>query len=69
MPLISCEISLVLTLSLNCFLAADTVANQVPTFAMTTKIFYVPVTILATHSKLLEQLNFVFKRKINRSEY
>ena len=34
-PLMNCEISLILTWSANCFLLAVTVANQVPTFEIT----------------------------------
>ena len=34
-PLMNCEISLILTCSANCFLLAVTVANQVPTFEIT----------------------------------
>ena len=39
-PLINCEINLILIWSANCFLVTGTVANQVPTFAIAdTKIY------------------------------
>ena len=40
-PLISCEINLILTLSPNCSIAPDTVANQVLTFAITDTKLYI----------------------------
>ena len=38
-PLINCEISLILTWSKNCFLVAGTAANQESTFTTTDKNF------------------------------
>ena len=66
MPLIKCEISLVLTWSKNNFLVAGTVANQEPTFRITDTKLYVPFVTLSTqdNTKLLEQLKSVFKRTI-----
>ena len=37
MPLIKCEINLALSWSINCFLAAGTVANEMPIFTITDK--------------------------------
>ena len=59
MPLINCEISLMLTWSKNCFLIAGTVENQNPTFTETDTKLYVPVV------KLLKQLESSFKRTTN----
>ena len=66
MPLIKCEISLVLTWSKNNFLVAGTVANQEPTFRITNTKIYVSFVTLSTedNTKLLEQLKSVFKRTI-----
>ena len=57
MPLINCEINLILNWSANCFLVAGTVANEVPTFKITDTKFYVPVLTSSTqdNAKLLEQ--------------
>ena len=35
MPLINCEINLILTCSANCFIIAKPIKNQEPTFAIT----------------------------------
>ena len=48
MPLINCEISLMLTWSKDCFLVAATIANQVPKFTITGTKLYVPVATLST---------------------
>ena len=40
MPLINCEINLILTWSVNCFLVADVVHGQVPTFSITDTKFW-----------------------------
>ena len=67
MPLINCEIILILTWSKNCFLVAGTIANQEPTFTITDTKLYVPVVTLSTQDnvKLLKQLKSDFKRTIN----
>ena len=64
MPLINCEVNLMLTWS------AD-VANQIATFAITDTKLYVPVATLSTqdNAKLLEQLKSGFKRVINWNKY
>ena len=46
-PLINCEINLILTWSANCSILSGTVANQVTTFAITDTKLYVPVVTLS----------------------
>ena len=54
MPLISCEIELMLDWSANCVIISTNNANQVPTFTITETNIYVPVVTLSTqdNSKL-----------------
>ena len=68
MPLINCEINLILTWSDKCVLSNDTKAT---TFAITDTKLYVPVVTLSTqdNGKLLEQLKSGFKRTINWNKY
>ena len=68
MPLINCEINLILTRSANC---VTNVANQNPTFKVTETKLYVPVLTLSTqdNAKLLPQLKSGFKRAINLNKY
>ena len=63
MPSINCEINLILTWSVNCYIVAGTVANQVPKFAITNKKRYVTVAALSAQDnvKLLKQINSGFK--------
>ena len=63
MPLINCEINLVLKWSANCVIVSTNVANQNATFEITDTTLYVPVVTLSTqdHSKLLQQLKSGFK--------
>ena len=70
-PLINCEVSLILTWSKNCFLVAGTAVNQPPTFAITDAKLYVPVITLSTQEnvELLNQLESSFKRTINWNKY
>ena len=58
MPLISCEIELILTWSANCVIIYTDVNQQVPTFTITETSLYVPVVTLSTqdNAKLLPQL-------------
>ena len=58
MPLIHCEVSLILTWSANCFIVAGILAKQVPTFAISDTKRYLLVVLLSTqdHAKLLQQL-------------
>ena len=67
MPLIDCEINLILTWSKNCVIVSSNVANQNATFEITDTKLYVPVVTLSTqdNSKLLLQLKSGFKRVIN----
>ena len=66
-PLINCEINLMLTWSRNCVIVSTNVANQNATFEITDTKLYVPVVTLSTqdNSKLLQQLKLGFKRVIN----
>ena len=70
MPLINCEINLILTCSANCFIS-NAAANQATTFAITDAKLWVPVVTLSTdnNTKLLQQLKSVFKRTINWNKY
>ena len=68
MPLINCEINLILTWSAKFVLSNDTKAT---TFAVTDTKFYVLVAALSTqdNAKLLQQLKLDFKRTINWNKY
>ena len=73
-PLINCEVELILTWSKNCVLADMTVANNPPTgleFQITDTKLYVPVVTLSkeNNTKLLEQLKTGFKRTIKWNKY
>ena len=67
MPLINCEINLILTWSTNCVIVSTNVANQNATFEITDTKLYVPVVTSSTqdNSKLLQQLKSGLKRVIN----
>ena len=71
MPLINCEIELILDWSANCVIIYRDVANQVPTFTITETNLYVPVVTLSTqdNAKLLPQLKNGFKRTISWNKY
>ena len=71
MPLINCEISLLLTWSASCVIVSTNVANQNVTFAITDAKLYVPVVTLSQkdNEKLLEQLQPGFKRVITWNKY
>ena len=68
MPLINCEVNLILTWSSTCVITNSTDAG---TFAITDTKCYVPVITLSTqdNSKLLQQLKSVFKRVVNWNKY
>ena len=70
-PLINCEINLILAWSANCVIVSTNVANQNATFAITDTKLYVPVVTLLTQDnvKLLQQLKSGFKRVINWNKY
>ena len=71
MPLINCEVNLILTWSSTCVLVATSVLNQNTTFAITDTKLYVPVVILSTqeNTKFLQQVKSGFKRVINWNKY
>ena len=71
MPLVNCEIELILTWSKNSVLISTNIANQIPTFTITQTTLCVLVVTLSTqdHAKLLPQLKSSFKRTINWSKY
>ena len=71
MPLINCEVELILTWSENCVIISTNVANQNPTFTITETTLYVPVVTLSTqdNAKLLPQLKSGFKRTISWNKY
>ena len=66
MPLITCEISLILTWSAYCVLS-NAVVNQAATFAITDTKIYVPIVALSTQdiAKLVQQLKSGFKITTN----
>ena len=68
MPLINCEINLILTWSGKCVLSNDTKAT---TSAVTDTKLYAPVVTLSTqdNAKLLQPLKSGFKRTINWNKY
>ena len=71
MPLINCEVNLILTWSSICVLIATNIPNQNATFAITDTKLYVPVVTLSTqeNTKFLQQLKSGFKRVINWNKY
>ena len=71
MPLINCEVNLILTWSSTCVLIATTVPNQTATFEISDTKLYVPVVTLSTqeNTKFLQQLKSGFKRVINWNKY
>ena len=71
MPLINCEIILILTWFNRCFIIDNPIDNREPTFTITDKKLYVPVVTLSTQgiAKLPEQLKSGFKRTINWNKY
>ena len=71
MPLINCEIVLILTWSRNSVIISTNVADQIPTFTITETNLYVPVITLSTqdNSKLVPQFKNAFKRTICWNAY
>ena len=71
MPLINCEVNLILTWSSTCVLVATAVLNQTATFTITDTKLHVPVVTLSTqeNTKFLQQLKSGFKRVINWNKY
>ena len=68
MPLINCEVNLILTWPSTCVI---TNSNGAGTFAITNTKLYVPVVTLSTqeNTKFLQQLKLGFKRIINWNKY
>ena len=68
MPLINCEVNLILTWSSTC---AITDSNGAGTFAITDTKLYIPAVTLSTHenTNFLQQLKSGFKRVINWNKY
>ena len=68
MPLINCEINLILTWSEDCVISSATGATK---FKITDTKLYVPVVTLSNqdNAKLLQQLKSGFKRTINWNKY
>ena len=68
MPLINCEVNLILTWSSTCVI---TNSNGAGIFAITDTKLYVPVVTLSTqeNTKFLQQLKSGFKRVINWNKY
>ena len=71
MPLINCEIELILDWSADCVIIYTDVDNEVPTLTTTETNLYAPVVTLSTedNSKLLPQLKNAFKRTITWNKY
>ena len=71
LPLINCEVNLILKWSANCVIVSTNVANQNAIFSITDTKLYVPVVTLSTqvNAKLLQQLKSGFKRVINWNKY
>ena len=71
MPLINCEIELILTWSAICVMIYTDVNNQIPTFTIPETNLYALVGTLSTqhNAKLLRQLKSGFKRTINWNKY
>ena len=68
MPLINCEVNLILTWSKDCVITNSTDEGK---FAITETKLYVPVVTLSTkdNEKLLQQLKPGFKKTISWNKY
>ena len=72
MPLINCEVKIILTWSSNCVLVATAIQNKAATFEIITDAkLYVHLVTLSTqeNTKFLQQLKSCFKRVINWNKY
>ena len=71
MPLINCEVELILDWSADCVIIYSNVNSQVPTFTITETNIQVPVVTLSTQGnvKSLPQLKSRFKRTISWNKY
>ena len=71
MPLINCEVELILTCPADCVIIYTNVANQYPTFTITDTNLYVFAVTLSTedNAKLLPKLKSGFKRTKSWNKY
>ena len=71
MPLVNCEIELILTWSRNCVIFSTDIDDQILTFTITETNLYVALVTLSTqgNSKLLPQLKNGFKGTISQNKY
>ena len=71
MPLINCEVSLILAWFADCGIVYTNIAHQGATFVITEAKLYAPVVTLSTqdNAKLLPQLKSGFKRTISWNKY
>ena len=71
MPVINCEVELILDWSAHCIIIYTDIVNQNPTFTTTETNLYVPEVTLSTqdNAKLLPKLKNGFKRKISWNKY
>ena len=71
MPLINCDLELILTLAADCVIVYTDIADQNSTFTITETNLYVPVDTLSTqdNAKLLHQSKSGFKRTISLNKY
>ena len=71
MPLINCEVNLILTWPAICVIIYTDIANQIPTVTITETNLYVLVVTLSTqdNAKLLPQLKSCFERTISWNKY
>ena len=71
MPLINCEVNLILTWSSTCVLIATSIPKKNATFAITDTKLYAPVVTLSTqeNTKFFQQLKSGLKRVINWNKY
>ena len=70
MPLINCEVNLILIWSTDCVIIYTDFANQIPTFTITETNLYVPVVTLSTqdNAKLLSQFKIRFEKSISSNK-
>ena len=70
-PLINCEIIVILAWSENCVIVSTKVVNQGATFSISRAKLFVSIVTLSTqhNAKLLQQLKSGFKRPINWSKH
>ena len=71
MPLINCEVELILTWFAGCVIIYTDVENHVPTFTITETNLYVLVATISVqdNAKLFPQLKSGFERKISCNKY